>query len=448
MRSRGPLEPDFSAVRGKRLLAALSGGADSAALVHLLAAAREACELTLAAAHVDHGIRPDSAGDAEFCRSLCARLGVPFYCVRVDVPAAARANRAGLETEARRLRLEQLERFRAQTESDYIVTAHHMDDQAETLLMHLGRGAGLDGLGAMHKFSGRFYRPLLGFRKAELVEYLRRSGFDWREDSTNRVDDNPRNAIRLHVIPELEKCYPRFVPAAARCARSAQIDADCLDGMARAFLARGGSAPGCDWLDLSDPPHRAILRRGIRRACPGSEALTWAQVDALEALCGDPRGKIDVNGECFAERAGRRLYFVRKRRPAIAPVPLDPGGITALSGICEISAREAPPRPVRDDAMTQVLDADALLGAVLRTRRDGDRFRPLGCGDRLLSDFLIDRKVDRPLRDDIALIARGDRVLWVCGLGISQDARITGETRAAVRLACRYTFDMSRSINK
>lgn len=447
MRRDGPLKPDFSAVRGRRILIALSGGADSVALACLLAEARPEYGLTLFAAHVDHGIRPDSAEDAEFCQALCADLDIPFLCARADVPASARANRAGLESEARRLRYQALRRFRQETGCDCIALAHHMDDQAETVLMHLSRGAGTRGLAGMRALSGDLYRPLLGLRKSELADYLRQAGRSWREDSTNRLDDNPRNALRLHVIPELEKCYPQFAAAAARCALSAQIESDYLDEQTAAFLSGAASeCPFCSWIGIDPPPHRAVLRRAVRAKCPAE--LSWEQVNALEALCGRPRGKIDIDGKHFAERTGRRLYFVPKRPPRIDPVPLDPGGTVSLAGLCEITAQEAAPQPAFGDPMIQVLDAQALEGAVLRTRRPGDRFRPLGCGDRLLSDFLIDRKVDRPLRDALAIVARGGRALWVCGLGISEDAKIVPETRRALRLNCRYTFDMSFGINK
>ena len=122
--------------------------------------------------------------------------------------------------------------------------------------------------------------------------------------------------------------------------------------------------------------------------------------------------------------------------------PLSPEGKTCLPGICTVQARAAAPVPVRDDPARQVLDADALSGAVLRTRRDGDRIRPLGCGDKLLSDYMTDRKVDRPLRDCVALVARGSRVLWACGLGISEEAKITAGTSRAVELTCDTPFDI------
>ena len=416
--------PDFSAVRGRRVLIALSGGADSVALAVMLAEARKAQALTLFAAHLDHGIRPESAEDAEFCQALCARLDIPFRCKRIDIPAEAAALRMGVETVARLRRHEWLEACRAQTECDYIALAHHMDDQAETLLMHLGRGAGPDGLRGMRTLDGNRYRPLLGWRKAELMEYLTARGLIWREDATNRLDDTPRNALRLHVIPELEKCYPQFVSAAARYAQAAQIECDYLDGLTRDYLDGNRVAhPFYIALDISGDPPRAILRRALRAACP--EDLTWDRLNALEALCEQRRGRLDLGRDHFAERAGRRIYFVPKRLPTILPVPLALNGETRLEPLGRVVASPCAPVPVRDDPSRQVLDPAALQGAVLRTRRAGDRFRPLGCGDRLLSDYLTDKKIDRPLRDAMLLVAVGERVHWVCGLGISEEAKLT-----------------------
>ena len=439
--------PDLSPARGRRILVALSGGADSVALIHLLAQARQAYGLTLYAAHMDHGIRPRSGEDADFCRELCARLDVPLYVKRIDIPALAAAHHRGLESEARDVRRQWLDEVRRQTNADLIATAHHMDDQAETVLMRLARGTGLRGMGGIAALRDGYYRPLLGLRKAQLAEYLRAREIPWREDDTNRVDDNPRNAIRLHVIPELEKHYPGFVPAAARFADSARLDDACLNELAQAHCAEHGGRclPFCTWLDLSAPLHPALLRRALRALCPGWEALTWAQVNALEALCARPRGKLDL-GRYLAERTGRRLYFVTKDLPAFPPTPLQASGETVLPGLCRVQAGPCAPVPERSDPMVQVLDARSLEGAEIRTRRPGDRFRPLGCGDRLLSDFLIDRKVDRPLRDALALVAREDRVLWVCGLGISQEARLTEGTTRAVRLNCRYDFDMETAL--
>ena len=417
--------PDFSAVRGRRLLIALSGGADSVALAAMLAEAREAYGLTLIAAHIDHCIRAESAGDAEFCRGLCDRLGIAFHTDRIDVPAEAMRNHWGLETAARHCRHRRLRQFLRETGADYIATAHHMDDQAETVLMHLARGSSLQGLCGMGVLDEdkRIYRPLLGWRKAELADYLRARGLEWREDATNRIPDNPRNALRLNVIPEIEKWYPGFAQAVWRLSCTARLESDLMDALTDRYLHDGGAdGPFCAWLELNPPPHRAILRRAIR-ARSGAD-LSWEQVNALEALCRQPRGKLDIGPNAFAERTGSRLYFVRKAPPKIPEAALSLNGETRLWPLGRIIASPWTEGPIRDDPLRQALNPVALTGAVLRTRRPGDRIRPLGGGDKLLSDYFIDKKVDRPLRDATPLVAVGNRVHWVVGHGISREAAL------------------------
>ncbi len=433
---------DFTGLEGLRVLIALSGGADSVALAVLLVEAREALGMTLFAAHLDHAIRPESADDAAFCRALCRRLGIPFYTARVDVPAEAARTGEGLETAARRVRHQWLRQVKDQVGADVIALAHHMDDQAETVLMHLARGAGPEGVVGMRKRQGDLARPLLGLRKRELVACLRARGLAWREDATNAIDDTPRNALRLHGIPELEKSYPQLVPAIARYAEAARIESDYLALLTDDWLATNRrSGPYGEYLPLEPMPPRAILRRAIRRLC-GPE-LDREKLVALEALCEGARGRLEIFGGLAAERGHRGLYFLQSRPAPNAEIPLAIPGEAALDGLCAVAAEHAPVAPVRDDPMTQVLDADALRDAVIRTRRDGDRIRPLGCGEKLLSDYLTDRKVDRPLRDCLALVAKGRDVLWVCGLGIAEGARLTARTQRAVRLEIQYSFDIS-----
>ena len=448
MRNRRDLTPDFSMVRGRRLLIALSGGADSVALAALLSDARASYGLELSAVHVDHAIRPESAEDAEFCRDLCASLDIPFHLERVDVPALAKAHRRGLETEARIQRYQILHRLREETGAELIALAHHMDDQAEAVLMHLARGAGPQGICGMRALDQEagLYRPLLPYRKAELVDYLRARGLTWREDATNTLDDNPRNALRLHAIPELEKCYPQFTRAVARFAASAQIESDFLAGLTRDYLRRSFFAPPgwcCRWLDLTVLPPRAVLRRALMEAS-GCDTLTHEQVNALEALCSKLRGRLDLSPDLMAERTGHRLYFARKNVEPIAPVPLNLNGATLCPPLCAIEAAPSPPIPVRNDPWRQVLNRDALRGAVVRTRLPGDRIRPLGCGEKLLSDYFTDRKIDRPLRDQVALVAVGSRVHWVTGFDISQEAAvIPGD----IAVSLTYSDDIIRRKN-
>ena len=314
-----------------------------------------------------------------------------------------------------------------------------MDDQAETVLMHLSRGAGPEGIAGMAERSGDLYRPLLSWRKSELTDYLAQRGFSWREDATNAVPDTPRNALRLNVLPALERAYPRAVPAIARYADSARLESDFVAGEAARWLATNHiRGPYGSLLQSPEKAHPALLRRALRQLC-GTD-IPWERLSAAAALAEADRGREEISGLLMAERGRRGLYLLDRTARPPEPVPLALPGKTVLPGVCEIAAEPAPPEPVRDDPLRQVLDADALEGAVLRTRREGDRIRPLGCGEKLLSDYFTDRRLDRPLRDWTPLLARGRDVLWVCGMGISRSAAIGEGTRRAMALTCRYAY--------
>lgn len=439
MRRRNCLNPDFSSMRGKRILVALSGGADSVALLLLLNEAREEGFLSLSAAHMDHGIRPESSDDAEYCRILCQKLRIPYFQIRVDIPAAAQSCGKGLETVARKIRYEWLRKIRFETASDYIALAHHLDDQAETILMHLLRGAGPEGVCGMKKVSDDLWRPLLDFRKSELMNYLHSKGISWREDATNQIADTPRNVLRLNVIPELEKSYPQAVRAIARYGESAAIEDELFSRLTASFLDKNLKNEVCGKL-LQLPNHcePAILRRAIRKIC--GTTLSNERLNAIVSLCQKARGKEDISVDLFAERGRCGIYFLPKQPSIIPPENLSLCGTTHLKNICVIKADTCAPQPIQDNPMKQVLLRSALEGAVLRTRMEGDRIRPLGCGEKLLSDYFIDKKIDRPLRDYTPLLARGKNILWVVGMSISEDARIRSESDEAVLLEANYIY--------
>ena len=430
----------FDDVRCRHLLIALSGGADSVALTLLLKDAAEDCDLTLTAAHLNHMIRGAAAdADAAYCRELCDHLGIPLLCEAIDVPSLARHR--GLESVAREVRHDFLRRCMNACGADCIALAHHMNDQAETVLMHLLRGSGTDGVCGMRRLSGVLYRPLLDVPKSDLTGYLRTRNVPWCEDATNAETDTVRNVLRLEVIPKLESCYPAAVRAIARFAAHAQTDRDCLDSETEKFLARcrDTGAYGCR-IRLGDVPHEAILRRAIRSIV--GRDLDAAKLDELIALCKAKRGKAEISRDLLAEKTPSALYFLPRPCKVFPAVSFNPRGTTVLEGICRIESEEGG-RIVPDDPTQELLDASALDGALLRTRRDGDRFRPLGSpGDRLLSDYLTDRHIDRPLRDVLPLLAVGNRVLWVCGMGIAEEAKVTDSTRHRLQVKLDTGYEL------
>lgn len=426
--------PDFSAARGKRLLVALSGGVDSVALLCMLHEMRKSLDLTLFAAHVDHCIRgAESRADAEYCLALCQRLDIPIRVRTIDVPTLSRQTGEGIETAARRLRYDALRQIKTELGAEWIALAHHLNDQAETVLMHMMRGCGPEGICGMAERTDDLYRPLLNTPKAALESWLLERGIAWREDSTNLDPFTPRNALRLHVLPALEESYPRASEAIARFAQSAQCENRLMNRLTDEFLSGHLQSLPCG-LRLLHPEEadEAILRRALRRIC--AHPLSSDRLTELTALCRKTRGRMTISRSLTAERTPNAIYLLQNPVDYPEPVPLLEEGSVAFGSLGSLSIKPSAKAPITDDPYRQALDADALQGAVLRTRRDGDRFRPLGAGDRLLSDCLTDRKIDRPLRDHIPLIAIGSRVLWIVGIGISQDARLRPDTRTAVEL--------------
>ena len=425
----------FDDVQGMHLLVALSGGADSVALLALLCQARSDYGLGISAVHFHHGIRNEEAdSDAAFCRGLCARLGVELIEGSGSVPRYARENHLGMESAAREMRYAFLRRVLHEVRADKIALAHHLDDQAETILMHLFRGAGLSGIRGMQRMQDDLYRPLLDISKAELVQFLQENGIGWREDSTNFIADNPRNALRLHALKEIEKHYPSVSAAIARYGRIAAEEDIWLQRMTGRFLVEHlQSGPYGRRLLLHGDEDTALLRRCIR-SIAGAH-LSLEKTDEAVAIARSEKGRMEISGKLTIEKTPRALYFLPKDREKPAEVPLKIPGRTVLPGVCRIVA-ECGDFPIdADDHLVECLDAEALEGAMLRLRRDGDRIHPLGArGDRLLSDYLIDKKIDRPLRGWMPVVARQRQVLWAGGVGIAHGARIKDDTQRIVRL--------------
>ncbi len=217
---------------GRHLVVGLSGGIDSVALLHALAACRRASPavFTLAALHVNHGLSPHAGRWEAFCRDLCARLDVPFVCACVTVE---HGSADGLEGAARRVRHAAF----AATAADWIVLAQHRDDQAETLLFNLLRGTGLAGAAAMRECNGRLLRPLLPVGRADIEAYARAHALDWVEDESNADIRHTRNFLRHRILPELHGRFPAAAKnLAAAAARFAEA-LDLLDALAREDLA-------------------------------------------------------------------------------------------------------------------------------------------------------------------------------------------------------------------
>ena len=410
---------------GAHVLAAVSGGADSIALLCLLDRARETMGICVSCAHVEHGIRGEaSVEDMEFVRALCEQKRIAFYETRIDAAAFAAHNGLGLEDAARRLRYAFLQETKERIGADVIACGHHAGDQAETVLMHAARGSDLRGLCAMRMVSGDIIRPLLGVGTEELRAYLRQIGQVWREDETNRDTDYTRNAVRHCVLPQLARAYPSAEHALARLALCAQRDEE--------YFARQIGALGLEMVPLADGAaieiasiqglHDALLSRILVRLVEMTGAqISGYTIDALIAALrrGEKNAAVGIgssHGEVVQARLGERFLCVTRPYQRIEDVPLNTEGKTQTPfGTFFVRGAEA--GETGDGVSAQVVPKALLEDARVTVRCEGDAMIPFGRHTPVkLKKLMIDSGVERAMRRSIPVLRNGREILWAPGL--------------------------------
>ncbi len=368
--------------RGVRVLCAVSGGADSMCLLHLLKSLEAERGITVLAAHFEHGLRgEESLRDMRFVEAQCETLGVPCFVGRGEVRGCADKERLGLEEAARKLRYAFLERTAAEQGCTRVATAHSADDNAETVLMNLVRGSGTRGLAGIPPRRGNIVRPLLETGREEIEAYLRANGIPHVEDSSNRERAFTRNRLRRDVLPLLREENPRLNESLLRASELLRRDADCLDALAADWLREhfdGMSLPAAALLEL----HPALSTRVLRALCPRS--LTAAQTDEALAFAGDPAyGLLDLPGLRLRRERGR-LYVTQDEPPAFPPRAIVPGAVTDFPELglrvrAEKSSGDA--AEIHSQFKTYRLACEKIMGDIIGSaRRPGDRMHPAGRG--------------------------------------------------------------------
>jgi tRNA(Ile)-lysidine synthase len=428
---------------GETVLVAVSGGADSVALLHFLGKLAPAWRLRLNVLHVDHQLRPDSSVDADFVRTLGARLGVP-----VDVATVMVDSRGSLEAAARESRYAALEAGAARIGAHRIALGHTADDQAETVLMRLLEGAGVRGLAGIPPVRGRIIRPLIEVHRAALEAELRRAAIPWVEDPTNRDPKFLRNRIRHELLPLLADSYnPGIAAALTRVSTLARETVAALDRAAAVELERLATFDaGAVILPLG--PLRAlprqiaaeVLRQAAGRLGSRAPLRAWSHRGLRRAVAVPPPRRPFRLGGVTIEVSGAFARLARASLPALVARPLDVPGRTELPEIGQaLEARivGAEAYAVPRDPSRVAFDADELGGGPLtiRARRRGDRFVPFGGAERRLKTLLIDAKVPRWDRSRVPVIEAGGAIIWIGHLRRSATARVTARTRRVLELA-------------
>ncbi|MGO8670878.1 MAG: tRNA lysidine(34) synthetase TilS [Capsulimonadaceae bacterium] len=469
---------------GQTVVAAVSGGPDSLAMLHVLHRLKEDIHIGLAAAHFDHGLRgEESAAEADFVKEFCLGIGVPCHVGKADGRKLKAVRGGSLQAAARAERYKFLNRAADDAGAGWIATGHTQDDQAETVLLNILRGTGLDGIRGIPERRGRIVRPLLSVSRAATMSYCAEHGLAPRHDPTN---DDPehylRNRIRIELLPLLDREYHTGVRAALlRLSDHAVLDTDLLERLAAAALSRilvpTAGTTNRTILDVAAlaAEHPGLQRRIVRLAVAqarGTRAdLTDSHVAMVLALAaGKPgaRGITLPSPALRIDRAGPHLILARSGSvsskhthpsmpcagtpiPATSPsgyrlplkVPADvelPGGWRVAAGVDAANGAG----PVDHAAILDATGVD-VASLEVRTRQPGDRIDPLGMGGahKKLQDAFVDAKVTRVDRALWPILADKHGPLWVPGIVQSERARVTVTTRSRLAFAVTSPIPIS-----
>jgi tRNA(Ile)-lysidine synthase len=473
--------------RAHTLVAGVSGGADSMVLAHALCSCAPAYGLHLHIAHFDHALRPESTADAEFVAEQAARWNLPFHAARWEHGGRFPG---GMEAAARKARYRFLagvaRDVTSPSEHPVVAVAHHQDDQVETALLNLVRGAGYRGLVGM-RYHGpmpeqgngrrvRLVRPFLYVARQTLRDYAAAHSLEWREDATNAVPDRARTIIRHNVLPELERINAGAVVAIANFAG---VDADMHARLERLHammltVCLVESAPGeravfsmAALRTLEHIDRVAVVNQGIAQTFPGLWDRRYEAAERLTAVLDRPVRASGphplVRGLAYTVLPGAQADDLRVAVHHSELLPVDPphpwlderfeSSFAMLSMVAfgafswggwtlTIEERATWDGP-SDNPWEAWLDADSTAEVMLGVPQPGMRFAPLGMEGhtRSLGDFFTDRKVPTALRPGWPLItdAATGEILWVCGLAVSHHAAVRSETRRVLHL--RWTQD-------
>jgi tRNA(Ile)-lysidine synthase len=429
---------------GDKVLAALSGGQDSMALLELLLDLRREMPFRIVVAHFNHRLRPGAGEDEAFVGAAARARRLLFVSGSRNVRLYARRRRLNVEEAARDLRYEFLRRAARRVGATKIATGHTLTDQAETVLMRIVRGTGLQGLaGIRTRPAGKVIRPLLGIERSETEAFLRRRGVPFRTDETNLDRRFLRNRIRLETLPAFRGADPAVVRHLGRLAELARDEDELLETVtstAWGELARpDGKAFSLDARALAILP-RALARRVVRRFLYEIAGdLRGFSFDDVEDILALKEGKERPLGRRLVVRrdAGRLFLKRPQKAPLLFEMPWNgreklelPGGARAFRASLIQARKAGAALPHYDDSRRALVDAARVsLPLTVRSRRPGDSYRPLGApGTKKLKEILRAKKIPLSERDSLPVFLSGKAIVWVPGLPVAERFKITPRT--------------------
>lgn len=427
--------------KGDHIVAGISGGADSVCLLAVLHELMERWNLNVTAVHINHSIRKETAlRDADFVRKLCESWNIPCYVETFDVRKMAKIKGISVEEAGRIARYDTFEKIRKNLGADKIAVAHHMDDNAETILFQLVRGSGLRGIGGMEQRRGVIIRPLLFLTRRQIEAWLEERKLSYVTDETNLSQEYTRNKIRLTVIPYLEA----EISEGARkhivsCGKLCLEADDYLVKEAEKWLNEYGKIDMTgaveiraeEFLPLHSALKKYVIRETIKRVTGKRKDLTHGHVEALLHLFELSVGKqVCLPGKVYAIRMYDRVKIGEKKEALDGP--------EVKMGECHMIVTDFPYKKnekIPENIYTKWFDYDTIKHTVsLRSRQAGDRISVVKEGSKKLKDYMIDAKIPKEWRERVPLVADGNQILWVVGYRIGEEYKVTEQTRRILQI--------------
>ena len=424
--------------KNSHVIVGLSGGADSVCLLKLLKEYKKQQEFQLYAVHVNHHIRGEEAvRDEEFSKAVCKKLEVPFTVFHYDVPQIAKEEKLSLEEAGRNVRREAFEKAMKNIKMSgrkRIALAHHENDNAETVLHNLMRGSGAAGLGGIRPVSGEkdsYIRPLLFVKRAEIEKYLKGQGISWVTDSTNEETEYTRNKIRHQIIPVMEEINPQAVSCIGRAAENMWKIEEYLqeqtDILYRKYVKKTGDtfciAKEC--FSEKEIMQSYLIMCVLEQASKGKKNITATHIEAVRRLFkGRTGASVSLAWGLTAVQVYGDVHIQRKKEKE--------NGIYTLEW--EVFPYEK--QQIPEKTYTKWFDYDKIRSSLsVRHRLQGDYLVVNQKGGRKkLKDYLIDCKIPRQERDKLTLLADGSHILWVVGYRISENYKITSQTKQILKV--------------
>ena len=419
--------------KGDRIGVAVSGGADSMALLHFMHELSAQIGVGILAVHINHGIRTDARKDAAFVKKYCSDNRIECVVYNVNVPEYCRAHKVGTEAGARVLRYECLEMAAKKYKLTKVALAHHLDDQAETILLHIFRGCGLEGATGMKPVSGIYIRPFLTVKKSDLIAYNYHNGTPNITDETNTDNKYARNFIRNTVMPTIQQEWRNVNENIVSFGKIAGADNEYIMGQAdTSGVVQSGNTvriPINRFVLATPVVTRLILK--VLDMLGTKKNIESKHIDAIIELgrSGINGERIDIPNACYVVREYEYITVVKKERKVEEKTYSFKIGKTVVDGFGTIMITKTISYKIALERGLFVIDADKLpRKAKWRSRRDGDQFTKFGGGTKNLGSYLTDKKVPARLRGVIPVLADGNEVFVVGGLGISEKVKTDRDT--------------------